>query len=160
MQQSNEKHVLAPIGGALALLVIGGLFFLIATKVNEIRQERAAAEQRRLAAEQLNAEIQQAKTKMVSILRDRHQDDWECSDLDPWGTKYEVKVIENKENTVALTDYRVLSAGPDKEFGTDDDLISNNSDMNWTKTGEAIGNRTGRATRGFIKGLWNSDDGK
>lgn len=33
-------------------------------------------------------------------------------------------------------------------------------EFNWTNAGEKVGRNTGRTTRGFFRGLWNSNDNK
>lgn len=73
---------------------------------------------------------------------------------DPWGTDLQW-VFEPDQKMHKGT---VISAGPDTEFGTDDDLSHTSTDIN--KTGivsEWAGSKVKEATKGFFRGLKKPD---
>jgi len=155
MQRSKDPiNVLsALILGGIALILAGMAFYGISYLAEQDRIRKAEEAK-------LQAEIQQAKQQISGIIAHRKDEDFSEQNFgsDPWGTEYRVLITESEEKV--FMGCAVISAGPDKQFFTSDDIVEKNDDLNWTKAGQAIGTRTGRTTRGFIKGLWESGDDK
>lgn len=147
MARVNQEfvRVVGPLFGGVALLGFACVVFYGIS---------VFAERDRIHKEKLK----QAKADISSFIATRNEEFTSNGKLDPWGTAYELSTEESKEGVT--TSYAARSAGPDQKLDTSDDIVEINSDLNWTNAGQAIGTRTGRATRGFFKGLWKSDDGK
>lgn len=103
------------------------------------------------------AKIDQVGKDLDIVLANRDQG-IEVDKIDPWGTSYMLMVTSKEEDV--LKTYVAVSAGPDKQIGTSDDITKQNRDLNWTNAGNVVGTKTGRLTRGFFRGLWQSGDGK
>lgn len=115
-------------------------------------------EQARIAAE-TQAKIKTAKSEIRVLIQRRHEDDFvDIKVVDPWGHNYFISIKESEEGTTKT--YYVVSPGPDSIFLTRDDISEINTDLNWTKTGQAAGIRVGRVSRGILSGLLKSGDGK
>lgn len=140
MADTRSGQVLPPIAITLLILIVVGaaVYFMM--------EAIQRAENRATARKDLKSFI--AARKEIDFTQSRG--------VDPWGTPYHLRQIEDE---IAIT-YLAQSAGPDKKLDTSDDLFEGNSDLNWTKTGQAIGVRTGRTARGFFKGLKKSGDGE
>lgn len=134
------------LGLSLAVFV-----FILFLRIEEAREEKA--------------KLRQQKAKVIfdmrHLLEHRELEKFKEDKLnvkDEWETPYKSGFYESKERAVIT--YFISSAGPDKVWGTEDDIKRENSDINFTNSGQATGKRVGAAGRGFIKGLLKSGDGK
>jgi hypothetical protein len=135
---------LFPLNHITLVVVFGGVF-LFAMVFNFVGYCLEESGRRKVATQEIHQILEARGTEgFLSAQKN-----------DPWGTPYKTAAVGG-----GITTYEVQCAGCDKKFDTDDDLKETNSDLNWTKAGTSVGQHTGRAARGFFKGLWNSGDGK
>ncbi len=103
--------------------------------------------------------IDVARQQLRSILssEERFNKFKEKPELDIWGT--EIKALTDDIGPDAhglpaiVKAILLISAGPDKEFDTADDILDVRFAVNWNNSGK----RVGKATKEFIKGVKSSD---
>lgn len=106
-------------------------------------------------ANKIGATRQQLKSILSS--EERFNRFKEKPELDIWGT--EIKALTDDIGSDAhglpaiVKAISLISAGPDREFDTSDDVFHTNFAVNWYNSGK----RVGKATKEFIKGVKSSD---
>ena len=122
----NSKLIIA---GIVAVVVIA----FVAFSLHRAAQIEKAAEQCEAAA------------KLFDEDENFHQN--AVLDPDPWNTPLKIEVESNDLSATC----KVTSAGPDKQFGTGDDISKSN--INFRPDAEAIGERVGTTSVKFGTGL-------
>jgi len=130
-------------------------FFFMAAVVTVIvgcgdgAARQRAIDSARAQVKRLAAELDERTTESGVYIRVRAD---EIQEKDPWSTTIQVSYSQGGVAEVV----RVRSAGPDREFQTDDDLVAEGMTANLKGVGEGIKKNTedvaAKAAKGFIKG--------
>ena len=136
------KNILFFIGGSIILLafvIFVGQFFY---------------EQYLVYCDKISR-VQSTISTMESILKDVNKNNVNKIKSsfvkDAWGNEIALKEEGEIVKTISL-----ISKGPDGIFDTKDDLSATRSDIDFTKTGEVVGNTTGKIIIGAGKGMYKS----
>ena len=119
--------------------LIGLLAFAGCSQLDD-RPEQARAMARRLADE-LDGNV----TKTGSYVRAK---EGPAAQTDPWGTKLRIKYASGG----VAEELTVASAGPDGEFGTDDDIAEQRMTANLAGVGEGIKENIGEVAKEAASG--------
>ena len=103
---------------AIMALIAGGVGFVVFPKIQQARVDTAKNDCReiRKITEQYMALNVGVECPTVEILIDEKELQHEAGGADPWGTQYEV--------TCNGDEFSVVSAGPDAQMGTEDDIFA------------------------------------
>lgn len=141
----NEKSLLAIFIGlfVFAVFVVTVLVILGISSKEEMR-----------LAQERQAQVTKTKAQLQGIVstEGRFKLFLEEPENDIWGTEIHAQVGFDSPNVhgqpPVIKSVSVVSAGSDKEFGTEDDIHVTKSVLNWN----SVGKRFGLATKDFIKG--------
>lgn len=129
---------------AVTVSVIITLIAVAGCDLGQARREaikRAEAQVRRLGLE-----LDQQTTKTGSYIRVK---DAEIKELDPWNTKLSVSYTQGGVAEVI----QVRSAGPDRKFHTDDDIVDQRFAANLKGIGEGIKNNAKETASNVASGI-------
>lgn len=142
-------------GETVTLLSVAALLF--AAGCNTPLTQQAAVDKAEAQTARLAEQLDQKTTATGAYIRVR---DGDIRENDPWGTR--IKVTYSQGGLAETIDVR--SAGPDREFHTDDDIEATAISANLKGVGEGIKEHAGEVAasaaegvvRGTVKGIKES----
>lgn len=130
------------------LPLVGTAVLLVATGCGKSAKDKAV-EDAQAQVRRMAADLDKRTTETGAYIRAK---DGEIQETDPWGTPIEV---DYSQGGVAET-LTVRSAGPDRKFHTDDDLVAQGMSANMKGIGEGVKKNAeetaSNAAKGAVKG--------
>lgn len=128
---------------------MAAVFVVAVTACDNGAAKRAMVEKAQALVRRIVADLDKRTTETGVYVRVKED---EINEFDPWGTKVQISYSQGGVAEVV----RVRSAGPDREFQTNDDIFAEGISANLKGLGEGIKKNAeetaAKAAKGFVKG--------